>query len=1335
MGNKSGLIVCVIIITLLCASAIGVMAERGPDNDRYEKADNEQQQVDGAAVQPSLKENHVGLDQIPVDGPIEIDYDIKEKIDALVGTGIHKVEPDQPTPFLKKTTTFATTHTEPDDSGATYNNNVSSAEEIRWDGSTNPVVYDTSLGTNQPYVDAKWGADQENPSYGSWYSDHDFYYVYLEEQGPLVSEIDFINITLTGDYGSLHGTDRSWREMGLEMTILTGYSLINQVERNYIKSRRTWWSGQGSYAENLLDKWEDGYGSFWTSAHFSPPYSGDFYIWIKPINISRDLSGQPVRYGTGPGYTPYPSNTKVWYNISVEYALKTGNSYSVGKNPTDDLKNDDVHTPQRPWSGHKDNIPATPTPSREYNMRRINATTMSTSDLPKINYYVNEMIDYNDWFNFTGDLQYSGDTEKKDAANASITCYDNFVLGIGTTSLQFLFFSITYIEVWQHDPVRDIFWYNRTWGVGYILFVDQQGQPIDWTIPFVTITCNETSDLLYVRTWTDLIYWEAATGGLFYADSSLDVWDAWGFYNLTNISVYEDIPNTPPVLTGGKVDRLSGDSKDPYNYNVTYWDINDHPPKANGISVNIDGTLHAMSKNQNPSNPDFNDGDYTNGEDYVYAHTFDSNLKNHQSQYSFVATDITGMQATGDTGVKSGPLVHNNDRPTLVIGWDMPKVVVEDLYNTAPYLLNMSSMFTDLETPYQLTHTLSETGDGPWGSLYDSDLVRIELLNNNTMMINTKPDMNGKVSLYFNATDPEGAFRATPSPVEIKVNPDNDMPIILSLEYDGATKEVMDGKVTLKAMEGDWCNFTIMAFDIDGGTTDLYFNVEAQDTHTDIIGTDIEKTAVDAHNFTGDFGFKPLNKHVGEITANISVQDDYTKVFLLVTLQVENFPNPPILNNIVDKKIDQFKWLNFTISAKDIDMDIPDSTEDLTYSCNMSDSIPMLEKGDDWNLEAKTGKFWFHPVAQEIIGYGIEQTTYHVQFKVTDFEGESDTKTVKIKVVNEPEPPEPIENFTVTLSEDDPETPEDEGLTIQVESPDVTDPDGDEIQFEWDFGDMRPYVKGQTAEYTYSDYDLYTVTLYYSDGIFTLKHENIVVPEKPGDDDEEEEDDDDPPWNPKDPPDDRIDTDDDGLDDRWEEYYFETLEYGASDDYDEDGHDNLDEFLHETDPTDPDDPGNGSTIPWLYLILIVVAVLVIIIIIIVVIVLMKGKKDDDEEPAPAIISPEEPQPMDPQQDMAYGASMDELYPAESEPEGLEPMPEPQALPEPEEAPLELPPGPEGLMEEPEPPELGLETATPESHMDEETESLGEDNGSVCPSCAFPVRPGWFLCPECKNPLS
>jgi hypothetical protein len=1160
--------------------------------------------------------------------PIQVDHDIKAQMDDLVGVGVHKVEPENAPTFLREKAlgtrgTRASTHHEPDHQGQYYNNNITCAEQIDWTPGNN-ITYDGSTG-DQPYVWVNWSADEENPSYLDYYADHDFYYVSLTETS---SSIDFINVTLTADYNTNHSGDRSNQDFGLEMTILTGDYNINDVERNLIKSRRCWhpkW-GTGTQAEDLLDSWRNPMNQHYTSAHFCPPYTGDFYIWIKPLNRT-----------SSPSLTP----AEVWYNISVRYVLKSGaGAYSVGKNPTSELKNDDQHTVQRPWSGHIDKIGNTP--NRDFNMRRWEATTVAAASLPSNVEYVNEMIDYNDWFNFTNEMQYSADPTTVEEVNASIKCYDNFVLGIGSTQVDWLFFSITYIEVWQHDPAVNEYWFTKNWGIGYILFVDGMGNPIDWTEASGRLITNATSDLLYVRTWTDMIFWQRSDGGMYYADDWFDVWDGWGFYNLTKCHVEKHIPVTPPSLAGGGVNPSSGSDKTTYRYNVTYYDVNNDAPTEH--SANIDGSLsgHVMTVNPSPSDPLLNDGIYSNGEEYIYDHLFSKNDPKHPNmhEYSFVFkdSDHQASETTGPSshGPYSGPTVNPEHHVKVQIGYEMPIQVSEDEYNINPYYFNMSYKFIDTVHPYELTYQFSESKTGPWLTSYNWNKFKLDVHPNQTLSLRTYPDMHGEKSFYFNVSCPENGYIITQNPIPIKVKSEPDPPVIISIDHDGYSHSVVDSKANIWVYENEFFNFKVNAFDIDNDSDDLSFRFGLTDTHIDFIGIDIWYNRIDNYNFTGDIYFLPENEHVPYITANITVDDGIYKVWVVVNITVVNANDGPSMIPVTFPSVNQYDYLNRTLSATDPDLEYDNSTEELVFSCNLSDAIPGIVKGIDWDINSKTGYFWFHPVDQAIVGRDPENPdkTFDVEFRVTDRSGAYDTLRQKIKVKNVNDPPEWIEDFEVIIVDAIPETPQIENLTIQVIAPKAYDLDGDIIKYEWDTGDFRPYKQGQVINYTYPEGANYTVRLLYSDGFVTKEVTKVITIIEPG-------------WIP--PPE---EGDFDGLPDSWEYNYFGNLDQDPDEDFDNDGWTNLEEYQNGWDPTDPDHPtdpppdlppddSRRSIFDILFDILKWFVALVIIIITIIVIIAVwiriKRQEDEDEEEK----KKKKPVSKSDDDDTSWGTSMEE----------------------------------------------------------------------------------------------
>jgi len=107
---------------------------------------------------------------------------------------------------------------------------------------------------------------------------------------------------------------------------------------------------------------------------------------------------------------------------------------------------------------------------------------------------------------------------------------------------------------------------------------------------------------------------------------------------------------------------------------------------------------------------------------------------------------------------------------------------------------------------------------------------------------------------------------------------------------------------------------------------------------------------------------------------------------------------------------------------------------------------------------------------------------------------------------------------------------------------------------------------------------------------------------------------------PQPPPNfDNNDTDEDGLTDTWEQLHFGNLTQGPQEDFDGDGHTNLQEFTNETDPTDPKDPKDtkdDDPINALFILVPVAAILLILIIVIIVFIMMANKKNkqlDEEE--------------------------------------------------------------------------------------------------------------------------
>jgi hypothetical protein len=118
------------------------------------------------------------------------------------------------------------------------------------------------------------------------------------------------------------------------------------------------------------------------------------------------------------------------------------------------------------------------------------------------------------------------------------------------------------------------------------------------------------------------------------------------------------------------------------------------------------------------------------------------------------------------------------------------------------------------------------------------------------------------------------------------------------------------------------------------------------------------------------------------------------------------------------------------------------------------------------------------------------------------------------------------------------------------------------------------------------------------------------------------------------------DNDGDGLLDSWEQNYFGNLDQGPQDDYDGDGHTNLEEYQEKTSPIDVNDPfvaadGEEEQKWWLWIVIAIVIAVIVIISLISYLILSKRKKqppiqqsEPDEEVAFEEIEKESQEPSD-----------------------------------------------------------------------------------------------------------
>ncbi len=109
--------------------------------------------------------------------------------------------------------------------------------------------------------------------------------------------------------------------------------------------------------------------------------------------------------------------------------------------------------------------------------------------------------------------------------------------------------------------------------------------------------------------------------------------------------------NTPPVLTGGLIDKIDGDRTTWFTYTITYTDVDNDEPTVKNIY--IDGIPHTMSS------PDL---DFTNGAPY----SFEKLLSLGEHEFFFEFSDGKNTVRDPPVGVFTGPEIFNRDPVPLI---------------------------------------------------------------------------------------------------------------------------------------------------------------------------------------------------------------------------------------------------------------------------------------------------------------------------------------------------------------------------------------------------------------------------------------------------------------------------------------------------------------------------------------------------------------------------------------------------------------------------------------------------------------------------------------------
>jgi parallel beta-helix repeat protein len=653
----------------------------------------------------------------------------------------------------------------------------------------------------------------------------------------------------------------------------------------------------------------------------------------------------------------------------------------------------------------------------------------------------------------------------------------------------------------------------------------------------------------------------------------------------------------------------------------------------------------------------------------------------------FVIGDTWMCRVTANDGI----VASFRDEDSVTFGNIIPEVNdINDLYmdedTEVKGWINLSEIFEDPDppkggTPYRFWVTGNEN-------------ISITINPDGYVDVKPDPDWNGVETVTFWANDTGSKVAQVQTEATITVNPVNDAPSLVMV----GKVDVEDGKSisfldTKGALQGRLFRLQILSTDIDienGEIDSLLYTTNS---------TKVTVTTDPISPLQANLTFTPDNEDVLKKKLHLRLElrdaedgiiDDYVDL----VIDIRNINDPPSIVSFthvtLDKTFDviesnntkyiefldndncayENQWFNLTVHGYD-----PDPGDVISFD---SDDIRFFVAPDQ--EDKFSSHISFKPTQSEV-GIIIFNIT------ATDSEGGKDAAMVKILIKNVNNPPD-AKILKPTRREFD------IGETIDFEG-DFYDQDlpGDTHTFKWTSdldGELGTSLVLENVELSTGIHEI-TFTVEDGGGAKDLMVITITIG--------------------------GADTDRDGLPDTWEEQYFNSLEWGAGDDPDNDKLTNLEEYELKSDPSDPDSPtpqdkkSGDDDESDMGLFTILAIVIVIIIVIIILFLVLKKRKDKAQaeaaegEPAPGAGAPAELT----REQMGYIArpvpTLDELFPEGVPPEELAP-PKPRS---PEEAPVEKKskPLPVGIGLPPE--ELRKELRKG-SRRDEEQE-MAQDRGS------------------------
>jgi PKD repeat protein len=292
------------------------------------------------------------------------------------------------------------------------------------------------------------------------------------------------------------------------------------------------------------------------------------------------------------------------------------------------------------------------------------------------------------------------------------------------------------------------------------------------------------------------------------------------------------------------------------------------------------------------------------------------------------------------------------------VGYDTTLAIV---YNTAPQIQDVGGELTAVEDiEFTFVIIASDVAGDTITFTDDSDLFVINPATGAIIFTPTNNDV-GLVQVTITATDDDGGIDNIL--LLINVQNENDPP-------------VLDHIPSLTANEDEGFTYTVTADDVDEG---------------DVLTFSDNSELFDIDSDSGQISFTPTNDQVGIYTIIITVTDSVgAQDTMQVTLTIVNTNDAPILNGIPNQEAVVGERFRYQATAVDIDGDL----------LSFSDNSQLL------TIFPTTGNISFIPREGD-------EGTYTINITVSDGNGGQDSKTMTLEIINNEEPKETSDWFSL----------------------------------------------------------------------------------------------------------------------------------------------------------------------------------------------------------------------------------------------------------------------------------------------------------------------------------